>query len=98
MGLDICIVRGDAWPVYDRMIAHHHRLREIWERRGHGCRPFESFSRAMTRFYRKHVSGCPPEWHERPGGTVFSADVYGTGYIARGSMIYGTDLHDRYLW
>ena len=98
MGLDIYIIRGDAWPAYDRMIAHHHRLWETWERRRHDYRTFEVFSRAMARFDREHVSGCPEEWNKRPGGTVWGDDFYEAGYIARGCMIYGTELHDRYLW
>ena len=98
MGLDIYVVRGDAWPAYERMSAHYDRLWQKWERRGHDYRPFEVFSDAMARFQQLHVFDCPAEWGARPGGTVFGDDWYGPGYIARGCMIYGTELHDRYLW
>ena len=98
MGLDIYIVRGDAWPAYERMRAHHDRLWQEWERRRHDYRTFEVFSDAFQRFCERHVFDCPAEWAARPGGTVFGDDWYGPGYIARGCMIYGTELHDRYLW
>ncbi len=97
MGLDIYIVRGDAWPAYDVMCAHFDKLWEENERRNSKYRPYHAFSSALDRFMDAHIFDCPEEWRNRPGGTVFGDDLYGPGYIARGCMILSTDLHDRYL-
>lgn len=58
----------------------------------------EDFDDAFQRFCAEHVFDCPAEWATRPGGTVWGNDFYGLGYIARGCMIYGTELHDIFLW